>query len=229
MDPVGIMLSNGADFWQRKYYVGNNTFGTGININANPTAIAATEGALSIYNSASYTGGDNKNCIIMPLYLKLVVATATDGTDLSFKFSTDVIERYSTGGTALTMNSTFVHANTTDNARPTAVSEVYFGDLTFAAASSEKQVGDVQIRPASSAAGSVVGDEIMILFGGYGQTSETTVTAAAQKHMSKTLPPIFLGPGSSLIAQPFSTGATTATNFYVECGVIELFHNPTTG
>lgn len=225
IDPVGLMVSNASDFWQRKYYVATSTFQTGIAINADPTAIAATEGCLSIYNSASPTGDTNKNVIVMPLYIKMVATAPTDGTDFSLKLSTDIIERYSTGGTQLTVNSTFVHSDT-EWARPTAVSEVYFGDLTLAAASSEKEVGEVQIRPASSAAGVVIGDEYLITFGNYIPTSWTTITAAVAKSMSKVVSPVSINTGASLIMQPFSTGATTSASFYVECGLLELFHDP---
>ena len=235
-DPVSIMLSNASDFWQRKYYVGNNpTYRTAIATNTDPTAIAATEGMFHLHNSASSDGGDNRNVIICPLYLKLFCTVANaSGTDFSIKVSTDVIERHTdTTGTQLTMNSTFVHSDTTDRPRPTAVAEAWFGDLTLIAASSEKQVGDVIVRPPGSAAAQVIGDEILIAFGSYGQTANVGNTAPATtftnnaKNFLKSLPPVFLGPGSSLIMQPFSTaGAATGASWYVELGVVELFHDP---
>lgn len=234
LDPVDLLLSNQGDYWQRKYYVGNNTFQTAISINATPTAISSVAAMLSIYNSASRTGSSNRNAIVVPLYVKLFCTTAgTSGTDFSIKVSTDIIERKTdTTGTQLTMNSTFVHSDTANNARPTAVSEVWFGDLTIVGASSEKQVGDIQIRPAGSVAGQVVGDEYLISFGGYQATSNVSSTAPATtftnnaKSIAKVLPPVFLGPGTSLIMQPFGTAATGAAAFYVECGVMEWFHNP---
>ena len=228
IDPVSLMLSNGADFWQRKFYVGSNTVGTAIATNTDPIAIAATEGMLSIYNSASTTGDDNRNTIIMPLYIKLVCTVINaSSTDFSMRVATDTIQRYSTGGTQLTMNSTFVNSDTAGAARPTAVGEVYFGDLTLAAVSSEAQIGQVVVRAGGSAQGQVVGDEYLIGFGNYQNSGNTTLSAAASKSMTKNLSPVFLGPGSSLIVQPLATaGAATGASFNVEVGVIELYHNP---
>jgi hypothetical protein len=216
IDPVGLMLSNQFDFWQRKYYVGHNTFGTAIAINATPTAISSTAAMFSIYNTSTETGSTNRSVIVAPLYLKLFCKTAgAASTDFSIKVSTDVVERKTdTTGTQLTMYSTFVDSDTANAARPTAVSEVWFGDLTIAVKSSEVQIGDVQVKPPGSTAGFVVGDEILIAFGAYAQTANVSSTAPATtftnnaKNFHKVIPPVFLGPGSSLIMQPFATATT---------------------
>jgi hypothetical protein len=130
------------------------------------------------------------------------------------------------------MNSTFVDSDTANMARPTAVSEAYFGNLTIALKSSEAQVGAVNVRRAGSIAGVIVGDEIQISFGNYQQSSDYTNTASATlfpniaRSVMRVVPPVFLGPGSSLIMQPFSTGSSGASSFNVELAVIEMFHNP---
>ncbi|MBT4292499.1 hypothetical protein HOD41_07385 [bacterium] len=234
LDPVNLMLSNGFDFWQRKYYVGNSTFGTAIQLGAHDTIAVATEGCLTIVNTASSTGSTNRNTIISPLYIKLIPTVADGATSLFFEANTDVVDRYSTGGTQITMASTFVDSDTANNARPTAVSEVYFGDLTLAAATSEAKAGVVQVRPAGSVAGTVVGDEILITFGGYRNSSggmSSTVSATTglnnARGMIKSLPPVFIGTGCSWYLQPFgAAGSATTAAFEVEVGVVELWHDP---
>lgn len=206
----------GLELYKRVQYVAyNTTFRTGIDLNADPTAIAATEGMLSIYNSDT-TG----NTIIVPQYMKLVTKTAAgSGTDFSIRFANDVIERYSSGGSALTMNETYVD-NATSFTRRTPKAEIYFGDLTLAAASSEKQVGQATFH--SATASQIVGDQFVVAFG-EALPGAMLISASAAARYTEVVPLTPIGPGCSLIAQPFETSAaTTEANFEVEISFFEI-------
>lgn len=217
MDLLEIMNSRFDDYKKLPFVAVNGTFRTGIAINTDPGAIAATEGMLSIYNSA--TASSLPNTKIVPAYIKLVTkVVAASGTDFSIKLAVDTANRYSSGGTALTGNQTLVGSAVT---RRTTKATIYFGDLTLAAATSEKTVGQVTFH--SATASQIVGDQFLITFGNYAMPSALISASAAQTY-SQSVMPVVLEYGSCLIAQPFETSAaTTAANFEVEIGYYELF------
>jgi hypothetical protein len=211
----------GNEEQRRKYYVAHNaTFRTGLNINADPGAIAATEGMMSVYNSASRTSGSNKNTLIVPQYLKLVTkVVGASGTDFSIRIANDNTNRYSSGGASLTVSETYVDTFTSF-ARRTSKATVKFGDLTLAAASSEKQVGQVTLHSATAA--QVVGDQYLIVWGDPTIHSALLSASAAQSY-TQNVQQIVIAPGCSMILQPFSTSAaSTAAQFEVEFGFLEI-------
>lgn len=219
------MLSTSMEIYQKNFYVAHNaTFKTAVAINATPTAIAATEGMLSIYNSASRTGSTNRNVLVVPLYIKLVCGTiAASGTDFSTRVAVDVIDRYSTGGAALTVSSCFVDTLSSWT-RETAVSTVKFGDLTLAAASSEKQVGQQQWH--GSGISQTAGDQFLLTFGEF-QGASALISSTAVQQFYQVCTPVILAPGTSMIMQPFETAATGAATFEVEIGIVEIKHSNT--
>ena len=212
-------LTSGYEQFKRTSYVGYNpTFGTAIAINADPGAIAATEGTLSIYNSA--TTSSNANTIVIPQYIKLICTVIpASGTTMLFRFANDVIERYSSGGTALTTNETFVSTQT-GFARRTPKAEIKFGDLTLAAASSEKQVGQLQTH--SATASGVIGDQYLFRFGD-AIGPDALLSASAAQGQVHGLQEIALARGCSLIMQVVSaSAATTGGSYYAEVGWQEI-------
>jgi len=212
------------DQYKKIFFVGyNTTFRTGLAINTDPGAIAATEGMLSIYNSASRTETKNSKTHIIPCYIKLVTkVVGASGTDFSIRLANDTAIRYSSGGSALTTNQTYVDTISSFSRR-TSKATIYFGNLTLAAATSEKQVGQVTFHSATAA--QIVGDQYLITFGNFQMPSALVSTSAAQTY-SQSVMPVVLGPGTSLIAQPFSTSAaTTEANFEVEIGYYEVERN----
>jgi hypothetical protein len=202
-----------------KFFVAANpTYGTAVAINADPGAIAATEGMLSIYNAA--TTSSNPNTIIVPQYIKLVNhVIGASGTNFTLKFSTDTANRYSSGGSTLTGNSTWAKTGLT---RKTSGATIKFGDLTLAAATSEAQVGQVTIHWKTIAQS--VGDIYLITFGDTATNSALVSAAAATAQTyHHSLQQVFLGRGASLICQPVSaSAASTAATFLVEVGYLEL-------
>ena len=222
MGDILQMYTNEFELYKDKFYVASNpTYRTAIAINADPTAIAATEGCFSLFNTAVRTAAtsSNPNTVIIPLYIKMYcTVAAASATDWSFRLALDVKERYSSGGTALTVKNTFVDTLTSFTAK-TAKGEAYFGNLTLVAAGTESQVGNAKFH--SATAGALVGDEYLITFGDWGGSSALLSASAAQSYHHANSP-VFIGPGCSLIMQPFGTSAaTTAAQFEVECSWIE--------
>jgi len=221
MSDIVDLLTAGVEQYKRVFYVANNpTFRTGIDINADPTALAATEGMFSVYNSASRTSGSNKNTLIVPIYLKLVVKTAAgSGTDFSMRIANDTQDRYSSGGTTLTGNETY--ADTLSGfSRRTSKATINFGDLTLAAASSEKQIGQVTWHSATTSG--IAGNQFYLTWGNFQQNMGLVAAAAIQMNTQCVMPTV-IGPGCTMIIQPFETSAaTTEANFEVEFGYAEI-------
>ncbi len=218
---TNILIAHGYEQFKRISYVAaNGTFRTGIAINADPAAIAATEGMMSIYNSASRLSGSNNNTIIIPQYLKMVTkVVGASGTDFSLRFATDVINRWSSGGSALTGRETYVDTISSFTRR-TSKATIKFGDLTLAAVSSEVQVGQVTLHAATAA--QVVGDQFLITWGDF-VAPQALLSPSAAQSFSHSVQQCAIGSGSSLIIQPFSTSAaSTAANFEVEFGYKEI-------
>ena len=206
---------------RNKFCYANPTFGTGIACNASPTAIAETEAMLVIDNSAVYgSGAATEDVIVVPkrIHLRCTVDGA-GASDFKLQFLLDKINRYSSGGTELTGNPTFIDTYSGYTAS-TPVGKVYFGDVTALAASAAKQVYSIIVKTAADPC-YTVGDTYIfdIEMGREGILNPTTTTAT----FPFRLPLIHIGRGSSLVVHPFATGATGAPSFEVEVETIELF------
>lgn len=192
----------------------NPTAGTGI-ISATPItlAAAATAPTMVVYNgNTNLTNAIN----IYPLYLRLVeTAASVGGTQLNFQFHVDKINRYTSGGTALTINNTNAASTTASNA------VITFGAITGTAANADKQVSmNLRCRVGLI---DILGDQLDFNFGGPNRTAQTTLqTVATIGIFNFNCAPVVIGPGESLVFtiwQPttFSTGVT----YEVEFGYIE--------
>ena len=218
-------LANQGSSRRRKSYVASNatlTVAGDIAINADPTAVAATEAMIVLQNSASRTGTANKNTIIVPRYIKLTCSvTAASGTDFAMFFKKDIIERYASGGTELVGYGTYADTSSSWTERD-PLGECYFGDITAKAESAAKVVGTSWIR--TDTAGPLADDKYLIVFGE--PDAAHVGTAATQSLVKDFVSPIYLGPGTSLVVHPLITAAaSTAAEFYVEIGWDELGHD----
>jgi hypothetical protein len=196
----------------------NPTAGTGI-ISATPItlAAAATAATMVVYNGNTGAATTASNAVnIYPLYLKLFeTAASTGGTQLNFQWHVDNINRYTSGGTALTINNTNRSSTVSSNA------VINFGNLTSVGANSDKQVsGNLRCRLGAI---DIAGDQLFFNFGGPTIVPPTTLaTTATIGIFSFGVMPVVIGPGQSLVFtiwQPttFSTGVT----YEVEFGYIE--------
>lgn len=221
MGDILNLLFAGVEKYKRVFYIANNpTFRTGLDINADPGAISATEGMMCIHNSSSRTGNSGKNTLIIPMYLKLVVKTAAgSGTDFSIRMANDNKDRYASGGTDLPPNELYVDTFS-GFTRRTSKAEIKFGDLTLETAGSEKQVGQATFHSLTTSG--IVGNQYLITWGNMVMSSALISATLAQTYHQAVMP-IIIAPGCSLILQPFETSAaTTEANFEVEFGYAEI-------
>jgi hypothetical protein len=214
MGDVIQMYTNNYELYKDKFFVANSAVGTPIAINADPTAIAATEGMMTVYNAATAASAPNTD--IIPIALRLTAVTAaTNGTTFDVKFSLDAKNRYSSGGTTITGTPTLI--STTKTAL-TSKATVNFGDVTMAAASSEKVIDYVEVHSATAA--QVAGDQYLFTFGNWGGSS-ALMSASARQNYHFSLPPVFIERGCTMYLQPLSASASAAATFIVNFVWIE--------
>ena len=198
----------------------NPTFGTGIACNADPTAIAATEGMLVIANTNSgQVRLENK--VVVPKLIRLTcTAAGTGGISARFRFAIDKINRYSSGGTELTVRSALANTDETD---VTEAAKVYFGDLTLAAADTEKELDGILAHTASTPCFAVGNSYTFEFEGAAGQNGFLDSVV----HRSFRVPSVQLGPQYSLIVQPLFASQSAAASFEVHVEFMELYHSRT--
>lgn len=219
---LNLLANHGSSRKRKSYVAMNGTFGTDIAINADPGAIAATEAMIVLDNSTTRTASTNKNVILVPRYIKLIcTVSASSGTNFGLLFKTDVINRYSSGGSELTPYVTEADTSTGWSRRD-PLGKCYFGDITAAAESSAVGVGQSWLR--TDTAGPLVDDKYLIVFGD--PVADHAGTAATQSFVKDVISPVYIGPGCSLVVHPWSaSAASTAAEFFVEIGWDELGHD----
>jgi len=205
----------GINPYKDKFYVANSTVRTGIDNKADSQEISATEGMMTVYNSA--TASVNPNTVIIPLFLKLTAITAAgSGTTFDIKFSLDAKNRYTSGGTTLTGTPTLI--STTATAK-TAKATVNFGDITMPTASSEKVMDYVEVH--SATASQIAGDQYYFSWGDQTMPSALKSASAAQTYHFP-MAPVFIERGCTMYLQPLeASSATDEANFMVSFGWIE--------
>lgn len=200
----------------------NPTPGTGIALNADPTAISQTEMALILDNvkdENTVSGEDNKTMRVESIKLTCTAA-GTGATKARLVFYQDNINRYSSGGTELTaVNTSF--GNGWSN--PTAKTKVYFGDLTAASASSDvKLVHSQLIKSDTNAAPCFAVDDVFVFstfnrFGG----DNNYLDSAGVAYCQFDLPYMTIKPGGSLLIAPLFPNQSAAASFEVEVILVE--------
>lgn len=201
------------DVQKRQHFVAiNTTFGTSLGLNATPTALSDTEAMIILDNSAVRTTSPTNNIIVVPKSIKMWCdSTATSAADFGIAVKQDVINRWSSGGILLVSRSTYSDT-TTSFSRRAAVGKAYFGDLTATAASSAVVTG--QDWPHLLTNGPVDGASYTWVFedspgGGLN-------TAATLKQYQGSLPIQYIGPGCSMVIQPFMASASAGGNFHCQ-------------
>jgi hypothetical protein len=214
-DLLNIYASGNYDVYKNKMFVARSAVGTDIATNADPTAYAATEGMMTVYNSA--TAAAKPNTVIIPAFLRLVPSVVTaSGTTFDVKFSLDAKDRYTSGGTTLTGSPTLI--STTKTALVSKAT-INFGDIVMPAASSEKVMEEVKVHAAT--AGQIIGDEYLFTWGDYGGSSALKSASAIQSY-HWGLPLMYIERGCSMYLQLLVTsGATTGASFRVTFGYFE--------
>lgn len=192
------------------YWVQTNVPGTPIIDTAALTAFAATTPTLVLFNS-NPTGGKS----IYPTRFKCQVAAAgTSGTNWLNQWIVDTGNRYTSGGTLLTV------ANPNLGVLTTASGGVaHFGAITAPAANGSRIVAASEMRTVLK----VIGDEYTFEFGGSAPSSVGMPTdGTLQLHRTMQLPPIVLAPQQSLLWYEYAASQGTAASFdYIQLEYIE--------
>ena len=209
-----LMAADSLDKLSQSFFsAGNPTPGTGIASTDAPTSFSATVGLINIYNAADPANGEHHRVIPIGICLR-ALAVNTGATSFVLIGYEDNINRYSSGGTALTENNLYMTSQTGWTTR-TAKAAVHFGVLTLAAASaSVKKVFNQQISDVIYAAD----DTVMIWFG-EGATGENG------NRNNIVLPPIYLGPGGNLSIHELAASQSADPGFEVDIWWAETGHD----
>jgi hypothetical protein len=180
----------------------NATLGTAIVGTTAPTAFSATVGLMTIFNNNTVASG--KRLYLDEICLEVRAAGASS-TQFSVAMSIDGIQRYSSGGTAITP----INPNMDDGTVSAAT--VNFGALTCAAASTGvRRLWHGQVRTVIK----VVGDRYRFRFGdsatpNIGMIMEGT----AQAEIVLNCPAMVLGPQQTFILHEIAASQGTAAQY----------------
>ena len=183
------------------------------------TGFVATTPSLVIFNN------DTRKLALDYVNLAQIVAvtstSSTAGAPCPMAIVIDTGNRYSSGGTALTLQNT-----NQNNQAPKPQISAYYGAITATAASSAAQtpVGYRVRRPtASTSALTVLGDDFYFNFGGVEGMLAQSITIANATLISQPLPPIVIGFNQSVLIYewwPNSTPAGGASGVVPEIGFV---------
>lgn len=180
------------------------TPGTGIIGTVSIAAITDVSPTMVIYNG-------HATKMLYPQFLNLhETVVSTTGARVQFTFYVDNINRYTSGGTALTINN----ANSGSSLTSGAVINV--GAIVSPAASAKKLVDHVVFRGTID----VVEDQYEMVFGSAGAGLSTGSRAATVSDFSKSLPPIALAPGHSLVMHQWAGSQVNAPTYEYRFGFI---------
>lgn len=181
------------------------TPGTGIIGHAAPTTFDETKPYLLLYNS-----GQNR---IYPQFIRFhetVVSTAA--TRSQFTVVVDGTNRYSSAGTALTINNVNMDSTRTSGA------VAYAGAVVASAASTVRRVLDHIVFRGTI---DVVEDVYTIAFGASDGMSGASSRAATVQDAGRVTAPVVIGPGQSLLIHQWAGSQSTGPTLQVAFGFIE--------
>jgi len=191
------------------YFVGiTPTSGTGIIGHAAPTTFDETKPYLVLYNSSSTK-------FIYPQFIQFNETVASvGGTVMRFVPCVDNGNRYSSAGTALTVNNTNGASSTA-----TVATTAYVGAVVATAATgARRNYGDIVFRGSTI---DIVGDNYTIVFGAPSSNGGASSKVATLIDSSRVAAPIAVGPGQSFLVHQWATAQSTGPTFQVIMGWIE--------
>lgn len=194
------------------YYTANGTPGTGISFVVN-TAVSETAGNFLYFKNNDTVGNGRAKRIYIDYIRLLLTAAPAAATSMHFFFKWDKVDRYTSGGTALTP------ANTNGDAAIGAIGAVQAGaNVTVAPSPSARLLSRGIMRTVIG----VVNDEYLFKSGGVEAAAAIQLGGlVAQRHVIP-LPPMIVGPGQNLAMQLWlPANAVTPPSFEVDCGWIE--------
>lgn len=194
------------------------------------TALAETAAFATFRNTDANTPAAGGRFVI-PQYLRLVCRVApASATSLQLAISIDDIDRYTSGGTALTGSSS--RTDQLDTTKYPAKCALHAGALvTTAAGARRKWITNKILKNAIPA----VGDVFTIIFGDVANITLQALTGASAQEFVHVTDPVALAPGGASLVQGGAVGgnnsmvvhiwepanAATAGQYDVESGWIE--------
>lgn len=195
------------------YFVARNpTPGTGIATAAAPTALSDTVSFLTLFNNAAASQVPSRRIYLD--YLKLIVTAAgTAGTAVNLTLKIDNIQRFTSGGTAITPTNPNMDLTTASAAICNA------GALTTTAASSAVRiVGHQQMRPVIP----VVGDTYVFNFGGSAHAvGANIINGTAPATLVFPMAPVIIGPQHTAVWSLWLPTQSAASSYEIELGYWE--------
>ena len=186
------------------------TPGTGVIGHAAPTTFDETKAYIYIYNAAAA----GSNVTIYPQFLQLHdTAVSVGDARMQFTVTIDSSNRYSSGGSNLTVNncngrSTIATVGTTAKV----------GAAVLAAATGSRRIlGNINFRGTID----VVEDVYEIVFGGIGGGTGTGSRVATVMDASRTFVPVAIPPGWGMAIHQWAGSQSTGPTFEVIFGWIE--------
>lgn len=183
------------------YWVQTNVPGTPIIDTAALTAFVATTPTMVLFNN-NPVGGKS----IYPTRFKAQVSAAgTNGTNWLNQWIVDTGNRWTSGGTLLTV------ANPNLGVLTTASGGVcHFGAITAPAANASRIIAAAEMRTVIK----VIGDEYTFEFGGSAPSSVGMPTdGTLQLHRTMQLPPVVLAPQQSLVWYEYAASQSVASSW----------------
>jgi len=227
MGEVALVTAIAGDERKKKFFsVVNSEYKAGVLFDADCATFSATGAFLVINNGVARGDSVNGNVIVCPEYVKMTAVTGTGtGDGLRVIWKTDIIDRYTSGGTSLTTlaANTFVDTYSSFE-RVTACAVIHAGDLLAPAESSAAALAVCQFRPTYGAQPAFNGDCFITKFGGEVGVQDGAVTVSAMVAVH-TVPQVYLGPGTSLVGHIVMDATSAATEWKIEIGWTELHHD----
>ena len=184
------------------------TPGTGIIGHAAPTTFDETKPYLHLYNAGLLT--------IYPAYLKFhVTVVGVANTRVQYTQALDSgANRYTSGGTSLTINNTNMASAVTSGA------QIRVGAVTAAAVSTQRRILSHRVFRAVI---EVVEDTYTFTWGSpsLAQVPGLITTGTAQAHVAHAFPPLAIGPGQQFLVHQWSASQSTGPTMEVEFGYYE--------
>lgn len=194
----------------------NPTIDTGVKLQGDTTTawVATTPSILIVNNDTGAAFGGSaviktgtKRIALDQIWLRVTGAGA-GLTTLECAIIIDDINRYASGGTDVSANST----SADDRNNPASIAKVYYG-ATASAADSARVVGRAILRGAIP----VVNDQYILDFGamGVGGESASAISGTAVIAQAFKIPPLVIGAGQSALIYLWATSMSTspATEF----------------
>lgn len=192
------------------------TWGTGIAISSAARASFLATECTALFRNTAGAGGK----YVVPLWVRMIMTgTGTAGTNCNFGLTTDVINRYSSGGTTLT--STLGANSAKSDASDTPVCTAYAGAITALAASNPRQMGRAIALQRAAAPAFVAGDEILVTFGSAESCPPQVLAATASRYVVP-FAPVAIAPGHSALLHYWSTLQSAAPTAEYEMAWLEL-------